>query len=148
MPALHGCACPRRETCRSSGRRTVCAPRVGWSTQCEPTVTVTSCRSFLERVVAHSQRFLLYPSPLGHQSCPPRAVQCPNTVWPLHFSLASAVCFYIFVYLLNFWLCWVFVVTWLFSSCGKQGLLSGCHAHCDGFSCGRALALGCGLQQF
>ena len=59
----------------------------------KPIVTLTSCRSFLERVEAHSQRFLQHPSPLGHQSCPPRTVQCPNTICPLHFPLASAVCF-------------------------------------------------------
>ena len=64
---------------------------------------------------SHSQRFLLHPSPLGHQSCPLRAVQCPNTVCPLHFSLASAVCFKIFVCLFNLRLCWVFVVAQAFS---------------------------------
>ena len=73
--------------------------------------------------VTHSQRFLLHPSPLGHQSCPPRAVQCPNTVCPLHFSLASAVCVKIFMYLLNLWLCWVFVVTQAFSLVVVPGLL-------------------------
>ena len=37
-----------------------------------------------------------------------------------------------------FWLCWVFVLHKLFSSCGQQGPLSsrGAQAsHCDGFSC-------------
>ena len=78
MPALHGCACPRRETCRSSGRRTVCAPRVGRSTQCEPTVAVTSCRSFLERVVAHSQRFLQHPAHLATKVVPPGLSSVPT----------------------------------------------------------------------
>ena len=95
-------------------------------TQCQTRCHIDLLQKFPREgtvYVAHSQRFLLYPSPLGHQSCPPRAVQCPNTVWPLQFSLASAVCFYIFVYLLNFWLCWVFVVTQAFSLVVVPGLL-------------------------
>ena len=52
-------------------------------------------------------------------------------------------------------LCWVFIAAWVFSSCGKQGLLSSCDvqaSHCGGFSCGRVQALGhvgishCGTQ--
>ena len=39
-----------------------------------------------------------------------------------------------------FWLCWVLVAVWAFSSCREQGLLSGCGAqasHCSSFSyCG------------
>ena len=41
---------------------------------------------------------------------------------------------------------WVFVATWIFSSCGEQGLLFRCDAwtsHCSGFSCCRKQALGC-----
>ena len=43
-----------------------------------------------------------------------------------------------------FWLCWVFVLCGLFSSCGELGLLSSGSAwvsHYGGFSCG-AEALG------
>ena len=60
-------------------------------TQCQTRCHIDLLQKFPREgtvYVAHSQRFLLYPSPLGHQSCPPRAVQCPNTVWPLHFSLS------------------------------------------------------------
>ena len=42
-----------------------------------------------------------------------------------------------------FWLCWVFVAAWAFSSCGKRGLLFSCGvqaSQCDGFSCCRAWA--------
>ena len=40
---------------------------------------------------------------------------------------------------------WVFIAAWIFSSCGKQGLLSSCNvqaSHCGGISCGRVQALG------
>ena len=50
----------------------------------------------------------------------------------------------IFIYL--FWLCWVFIASWLFSSCVEWGLLSSCGvwvSHCGGFSCCGAGALGC-----
>ena len=42
--------------------------------------------------------------------------------------------------LIYFWLCWVFVAVWAFSSCGELGLLSSC----GGCSCCRAWALGRG----
>ena len=41
---------------------------------------------------------------------------------------------YLFIY---FWLCWVFVALWSFSSCGAQA------SHCGGLSYCRAWALGC-----
>ena len=36
-----------------------------------------------------------------------------------------------------FWLCWVFVAVWAFSSCSEQGWLHFCACvfHCSGFSC-------------
>ena len=48
----------------------------------------------------------------------------------------------IFIY---FWLCWVFIAKWAFSSCSEQGLLSSGNvqaSHCGGFSCCEAHALG------
>ena len=52
--------------------------------------------------------------------------------------------FFNFIFI-HFWLCWVFVTVWLFSSCGQRGLLSTCSvraSHYGGFSCCRAQALG------
>ena len=49
----------------------------------------------------------------------------------------------LFIYI---WLCWVFAVCGLFSSCSKWGLLSSCRvqaAHCGGFSCCGTRVLGC-----
>ena len=52
---------------------------------------------------------------------------------------AQSLSFFVRVYI-YFWLCWVFVAVWAFSSCGEQGLLSSCGAQaspCHGFSyCG------------
>ena len=48
-------------------------------------------------------------------------------------------------YLLYFWLCCASLLCRIFSSCGKQGLLSSYStqaSHCKGFSCCRARALG------
>ena len=42
-------------------------------------------------------------------------------------------------------LCWVFIAAWVFSSCGKQGLLSSCDvqaSHCGIFFCCEAQVLG------
>ena len=50
---------------------------------------------------------------------------------------------YIYLYM-YIWLCWVFVATQFFSSCGTQGLLSSCGAwafYCGGASCCRAQTL-------
>ena len=43
-----------------------------------------------------------------------------------------------FIFLLNFWLRWVSIAAWTFSSCGERGLLSSCGvwaSYCFGFSC-------------
>ena len=45
---------------------------------------------------------------------------------------------FLYFFLANFWLCWVFVAVQVFSCCGEQGVLSGC----SGSSCSRAQALG------
>ena len=57
----------------------------------------------------------------------------------LHFSLKK---FYLFIY---FWLCWVFIAEWAFSSCSKWGLHSSCGrlaSHCSGLPCCKPCALG------
>ena len=62
---------------------------------------------------------------------------CSNGI---HFQF-----FLTLIYLLIFWLFWVFITAWDFSSCSEQGLLSSCNAwasHSGGFSCCGAQALG------
>lgn len=69
----------------------LCSTCGAGGTQCQTRCYTDFLQKFLREgtvYVTHSQRFLLHPSPLGHQ-CYLRAVQCPNTVCPLHFSLAS-----------------------------------------------------------
>ena len=58
----------------------------------------------------------------------------------------SVVNLFFFLTCIYFWLFWVFITAWVFSSCGKWGLLSSCRAqvfHCSDFSCCRARAVGC-----
>lgn len=50
-----------------------------------------------------------------------------------------------FLFIIYFWLCWVFIAMWIFSSCGKWGLLSSCSEQTflgSGFSYCGAWALG------
>ena len=49
------------------------------------------------------------------------AGSCGNSIFSLAFFLYKFI--YLF-YLFCFWLRWVFVAVWAFSSCGEQGLLS------------------------
>ena len=64
----------------------------------------------------------------------------------LSITYISQRIYQFFKLIFYFWLCWVFIATWVFSSCGVQGLLSSCSTwapHCSGFSCCRIWALGC-----
>ena len=36
---------------------------------------------------------------------------------------SACLFFYFFIYTTYFWLCWVFVAVWAFSSCSERGLL-------------------------
>ena len=91
MPALHGCVCPKRETSViHQAERWFVLHVWCWSMQCQ-----TQCHvDFLQKFpgegtvyVAHSQRFLQHPSPLGHPSCPPRTVRCPFALYTFHLLL-------------------------------------------------------------
>ena len=71
--------------------------------------------------------------------------------WPFHLPLLliyhklKIKDYFLKVYIM-FWLCWVFVAVWAFSSCAARGLLSRHSAqasHCDGCSCCGAQALEC-----
>ena len=56
--------------------------------------------------------------------------------------VCACECEYGFIY---FWLRWVFVAVWAFSSCSERGRLSSCSvlaSHCCGFSCYGAPAQG------
>ena len=62
-----------------------------------------------------------------------------------HVHLFSDLFLYISLFI-YFWLCWVLLALWAFSSCCEQGLLSGCGARascCSGFSCSVAEVQGC-----
>ena len=75
-------------------------------------------------------------------SGPGKSHKCKNIVNQLYFNnnkkntwgnLSKVCSLVLFIY----WLCWVFVVAWAFSSFGERGLLCSCGvraSHCSGFS--------------
>ena len=91
---------------------------------------------------AGSPHYVLSPLP-GNQALLQKAMTVLGLGSVYYHALSSQLCPW--GVLFSYCLCWVFVAEWLFSSCGKRGLLSSCSAQASaggGFSC-EALALGC-----
>ena len=100
MPALHGCACPRRETCHSSGRKMVCAPRVGWSTQCQTHCHVDFLQKFPGEGWSTQPEVSPTPQPTGPPNLSPQ--DCPVSQHYLSSALSTCFCcvflrFYVFI---------------------------------------------------
>ena len=79
---------------------------------------------------------------------PPAVKVWNSTIVPPGKSPASFFFFFLRFLYFYFWLCWVFVAGWAFSSCREWRLLCSCGtwaSHCSGFSCG-AQALGTGAS--
>ena len=81
----------------------------------------------------------------GSAGLRPQAIGQSKASLSFRGSCAESLCPVFVVFLNYFWLCWISVALWYFSSCSKQGaLLSSCGplASRGGFSCGGAQVLG------
>ena len=111
-----------------------CPTAMPWTTACQPPVPGDCQAGILDWVAMPSSR----------GSSQPRA-QTRVSRLQMDSLLSEPPGKPVYMYLnMYIWLCWVFVATQFFSSCGKQGLLSSCGAwafYCSGISCCRTQTL-------